>query len=66
MIRRKGGIILNIKRDSVKTNILHESETDIIDDETIIINNNGTLNELYDEIDEFMFDFILKNEFIFL
>lgn len=53
LIRELGGCIIKVKRDSIISNDNHESEK-YIDDLycDILVENNGTIEELYRKIDE--------------
>jgi len=54
MIEDLGGIVYRVKRNSIKNEDSHCSENDLDNKEFITIQNNTSLNELYNKIDIIM------------
>ena len=54
LIKKMGGKIIIIKRNNINSVNKHESEKNIEIDDAYIIENNGTLEELYMNIDEIL------------
>lgn len=59
MIKKQKGIIIKVFRDNVKSSDNHESENNIknIKNFDYLITNDGTLQELYDKIDNLFLNF---------
>ena len=57
LIKEMGGKIIIIKRDNINNVNKHESEKKLEIDDAYIIENNGTLEELYLNIDKIILNF---------